>query len=269
MYKPERDKGTMPYKISIPLTLADDTVLQKSALLRPWHAMFYTWLGAGNGELARQIHDQAEPKPFTLGFLQSQDAQHFRLPVTLLDDALWATLEQGLSVQERCVVQGQTFLVGKEPQVEQVAYERLWVQAADDPSIAFRFLTPTSFHTQGHHYPFPDPFLVFQSYLLRWNRFVPAAMQINVSLLDAVNAHVVVADYHLHTKNVDFGGYRQVGCLGMVRYQVLEHERLGQALKQLNVLADYAPFSGTGHKTTQGMGQTVRVRRPRRAKNEG
>ncbi len=251
----------MPYQISIPLALDEKTTLQKCDLLRPWHAMFYAWLEAGNAELAHHIHDTAEPKPFTVGFLESTNEHELKLPITLLDDSLWQPFQNGLFRNNEYVVQGQTFCIGKDLDVQHLTYEALWERARPDSSITLRFASPASFHTQGHHYPLPDPFLVFQSYLLRWNHFVPEPLQININLLDAVNAHVVVADYQLRTKSVDFGGYRQIGCLGTVRYQILERAKLGNLVRRLNTLADYAPFCGTGHKTTQGMGRTLRIER--------
>ena len=53
-----------------------------------------------------------------------------------------------------------------------------------------------------------------------------------------------------------------VGFLGQVTFIITKARRLNQAqVWQLNALADYAEFCGTGRKTTHGMGQTRRVRR--------
>jgi CRISPR-associated endoribonuclease Cas6 len=82
-----------------------------------------------------------------------------------------------------------------------------------------------------------------------------------VALLDVVAAHVGVGRYELRTEMVDLGEERKVvGFVGMVQYNVLRAGMIGEEwVRRLNVLADYAAFCGTGHKTAQGMGQTRRT----------
>ena len=110
------------------------------------------------------------------------------------------------------------------------------------------------------HYPLPDPSLVYQSWLNRWNEFAPEEARINVALLDIVAAHVAVGRYDLRTEMVDLGRNRKViGFVGRVQYNVIRAAKIGSEwLHRLNLLADYASFCGTGHKTAQGMGQTQR-----------
>ncbi|RLC53742.1 MAG: hypothetical protein DRI80_19840, partial [Chloroflexota bacterium] len=83
---------------------------------------------------------------------------------------------------------------------------------------------------------------------------------INVALLDIVAAHVAVGRYDLRTEMVDLGGNRKVvGFVGTVQYNILRAGVIGEEwVRRLNLLADYAAFCGTGHKTAQGMGQTER-----------
>jgi CRISPR-associated endoribonuclease Cas6 len=110
------------------------------------------------------------------------------------------------------------------------------------------------------HYPLPDPLLVYQSWLGRWNEFAPPEQRINVALLDIVTAHVAVGRYDLRTEMADLGRNRlMVGFVGRVQYTVVRAHQIGDEwLRKLNLLADYAEFCGAGHKTAQGMGQTQR-----------
>jgi CRISPR-associated endoribonuclease Cas6 len=110
------------------------------------------------------------------------------------------------------------------------------------------------------HVPLPDPRLVYQSWLTRWNAFAPQEARINVALLDIVAAHVAVGRYYLRTEMVDMGRNRKVvGFVGKVQFNVIRARKIGDEwLRRLNLLADYAEFCGTGHKTAHGMGQTER-----------
>jgi CRISPR-associated endoribonuclease Cas6 len=98
--------------------------------------------------------------------------------------------------------------------------------------------------------------------LSHWNDFAPAQRRIDTELLEVVHERVGISDHHLHTERHDLGYSQIVGFVGRVRYDVIGAERLNQALVwQLNALADYAGFCGTGRKTTHGMGQTRREAR--------
>jgi CRISPR-associated endoribonuclease Cas6 len=82
----------------------------------------------------------------------------------------------------------------------------------------------------------------------------------STDLLDVVHAHVGISSHRVRTEWHDLGYSQIVGFVGDVTYTIVDAKRLDQELVwQLNVLADYAEFCGTGRKTTQGMGQTRRV----------
>jgi len=136
----------------------------------------------------------------------------------------------------------------------------LVVSSGTDTRFALRFRSPTSFRSQDMHYPLPDPVLAFQSWLTRWNVFAPEGLRLNVNTLDLVSAHVAVSRHRIETRAVTFDRFTQVGFVGRVTYQVVKRRLLNdELLRRFNVLAGYAPFCGTGHKTTQGMGRTQRI----------
>jgi CRISPR-associated endoribonuclease Cas6 len=110
------------------------------------------------------------------------------------------------------------------------------------------------------HYPLPDPVLAFQSWLLRWNAFAPEQLRLNVNTLDLVSAHIAVSRHRIETCAVRFDRFTHIGFVGRVTYHVVKRRLLDDdLLRRFNILADYAPFCGTGHKTTQGMGHTQRI----------
>jgi len=83
-----------------------------------------------------------------------------------------------------------------------------------------------------------------------------------VALLDVAHTCVgISAIDNMYTRTHDLGrGRPPVGFLGEVTFSITKARALNQAhVWQLNALADYAPFCGTGRKTTLGMGQTRRL----------
>lgn len=250
----------MPTILTFPLSPSEAAALPPYPG-RALHALFYQWLALGDYALSTRVHDDDGPRPFTVAPLHRANGQPM-LRLTLLDDALWPALAAGIALTPTVEVLGRLLTLPKEgPRLEHCTYADLAAAARAETRLNLRFLSPTSFRSREMHYPLPDPVLVFQSWLNRWNEFAPEEQQINVAVLDLVAAHVAVSYYNGRTEMVDFGGNKRVvGFVGAVQYHILRPALIGATwLRALNTLADYAPFCGTGHKTAQGMGQTLRT----------
>ena len=255
----------MPTHITLPLQ-SDPAARFPGYPHRALEASLYTWLVAADPVLATRVHEAPGLKPFTIPPLSRRNGT-LCYTFCLLDDDLWPPLEAALrsdALHPTVAIADDRWPVLPEGwTVRQQTYPELVVGAAVATRFAFRFRSPTSFRTQDMHYPLPDAVLAFQSWLGRWNVYAPASLRLNVNTLDLVAAHVAISRHHLQTHVVSFDRYAQVGFVGGVTYQVIKRRLLDDdLLRRLNVLADYAPYCGTGHKTTQGMGWTERTDRP-------
>ncbi|MCS7055075.1 MAG: hypothetical protein NZM18_02710 [Thermoflexales bacterium] len=71
---------------------------------------------------------------------------------------------------------------------------------------------------------------------------------------------MAVSRFDLRSEPMHFPDGLQIGCVGKVQYIVVGAATSDDdAVAVLNCLADYAFFCGTRRKTTQGMGQTLRL----------
>jgi CRISPR-associated endoribonuclease Cas6 len=250
----------MPYALTFPLepTQADGLPRYPGRAL---HGLFYQWLALGDYAASTEVHDRPGPRPFTTSPLYHVNGQpHIRF--TVLEDQLWPVLSKGIAKTPAIEVLDQPLTLPENgPRVRHRPYADIASQSSTHCRIRVRFLSPASFRSQGMHYPLPDPFLVYQSWLTQWNAFAPEPLRINVALLDIVGAHVAVGRYDLRTELVDLGtNWKIVGFVGAVKFNVLKARKIGTDwLERLNILADYAAFCGTGHKTAQGLGQTKRI----------
>jgi CRISPR-associated endoribonuclease Cas6 len=122
--------------------------------------------------------------------------------------------------------------------------------------LKLHFLTPTSFSTGKIDLPLPLPRLVFQSHKKRFEKFYQVAFLPNFENLVEYYAGISnmkqVKTAVIQTKNV-----RLIGFTGNVVFN-LHSQTPPELVFQLNLLADFAFFCGTGKKTTLGMGQTRR-----------
>jgi CRISPR-associated endoribonuclease Cas6 len=250
----------MPYSLS--LTLHPTRTLPTSAGVahRAGNALLYRWLEAADPSLARFVHEQADPKPFTLSPLTPDGDERYRLRVTLLEDQYWAYVEKGMKQERTIRVEDRILALEGEPEVTHQTYIALAQSVATRRDIILRFDSPTCFKSHEMNYPLPDPVLVFASHCARWNAFAPEALRIGEAWSEWVAMHVAVSRLELSSQVFRFGDHQQIGSVGRVQYVVVGTGPEVEAGRgPLNALADYAFFCGTGHKTTQGMGQTRRL----------
>ena len=229
-------------------------------LYRALYANLLQWITAANADVTEAFHNRPVRKPFTISALRRGCDGDWYWRVTLLQDDLWEPLWTGVQAVGVLDLDGCLWPVRwPDAQVTHLSYDFLLTHVQHTDRIRMRFLSPTTFRAGDLDVPLPEPRAVFQSWLNRWNDFAPTHRRINTELLDVVRATVAISAHQLRTEEYDLGHTQAVGFVGQVTYVILQARRLNQALVwQLNALADYAEFCGTGQHTAQGMGQTRR-----------
>lgn len=243
----------MPYHLTIPL-LSETRLRPQPEHQRALHAVFFAALQRGDVSLANAIHDLTH-KPFTQALLS--DHAGYQWCITLLDDQLYEPLVKGLMARQEVrllqdVVQLQmdNLLCIHEP------YESL-ANVSLQTAYRYYFLTPTCFRQKLFIQPLPDPYSCFQSWWSRWQQFAPPTLSINIALLDIVRAHVAVGHFQLSSQSWADGKRRLLGATGHVTFLLRHSEDVEEVWwYAAAALAHFAPYCGTGYKTTQGLGQT-------------
>ncbi len=127
----------------------------------------------------------------------------------------------------------------------------------DQRRIMLQFLTPASFRTGDVDLPLPLPRLVFQHYLKRFREFQEFAFLPDffetVERCTSIARMEQVRTDTIKTKTMPLAGF-----IGRITFDISK-KAPPELIAQLNLLADFAFFCGTGRKTTVGMGQTVRI----------
>lgn len=124
--------------------------------------------------------------------------------------------------------------------------------------VALDFYTPTTFKSGGMHVPVPLPNLVFGNLADRWNAFSPIVLSPEVRRFG--EEMVAISRYKLESRSVAFkDGSQRVGGVGRVTYRALGGDRYWLGVMQM--LADFAFYSGVGALTTVGFGQSRRAER--------
>jgi CRISPR/Cas system endoribonuclease Cas6 (RAMP superfamily) len=245
----------MPYDLRLPLT-----TMQPSrpglAEQRGMHAALLSALEAADPALSQQVHNRTM-KPFSQALLRGKGGRSLTWRITLLDDALYEPLMQGLRHRPPQHLLRQSIRLDLD---KMTCHYQSYQELADTPAVSryhLAFLTPVTFKQSTHHQPLPEPYRCFQSWWSRWHAFAPAEMAVNVAVLDIVTSHVVIAYFDLHSRMVADGQRRVVGAVGTMKWLVIQRAMLDEEWwQQVATLAAFGRFAATGHKTTQGLGQT-------------
>ena len=251
----------------------------ESSYAKGLHAWTLKQFQQVNPELSAKMHDNPERKGFTLSRLRGNlvpEQNGFR--ITRGDRFYWsisclseevvrgmhAWLSNGVDtirLQEN-VLKVEACRVELKPQT----YAGVWRAAVDKP-LTVSFLSPTSFRRKGQHLPIPWPFNLFQSYLRRWQAFTEMEFARKVFGEEGLDAEVFLAwidegvvfrRHELRSEKVAAGKRGMVtGFVGAVELGLSSVAREAVGFTRLfGALGAYAPYCGTGHKTTFGLGQT-------------
>ncbi|MFQ6055517.1 MAG: CRISPR-associated endoribonuclease Cas6 [Methanosarcinales archaeon] len=269
----------MPYSVVI------ECYPQKTAILSPTlgeyiHASFFNILKETDAEFATDLHNKRRFKPFTVSPLQikvfKKNGQNmikqgskgwFR--ITFLQDDLFGFFTKYfLEInKDEIRLEDNTFKISaiyatnsKDNEWSGYrTYEEIYNNTYNDIEIRLEFKSPTAFKRKNIAYLFPEPRLVFGSLLKKWNKYSP--YQVQNSIMDNIENDVIVSRYKLQTKALHYRNknkeYIVKGFVGIVDYKI--RSRNEEIIKTINLLSDFAIFSGVGYKTPMGMGQTRRL----------
>lgn len=258
------------------------------------HAAFLDISRQMDNEMAKRLHTDQPHKPFTVSPLQGKFDKQGKGKIsiragtecwvrfTILDDYLLsAVIRFFLEGKSSTIRLGDNMFQITEVTTEGNNTNRHWSACTTfeeilDSSSPFdklniRFYSPTVFkvHNQGtshdQNYIFPDPLHCFQSWLGKWNALSDIQVDRD-TFMGFVQEHIQFSRYSIKTRIMNFGGYKQLGFVGDCEYRFVNNTSRGGSnsvngrwkdlLKQAEALAKFAFYSGTGYKTTMGMGQT-------------
>lgn len=222
-----------------------------------------------NPNLSAYLHDGQSEKPFTLSPLTGLSPNS---PLRLLRgnsyqwtiSALYQPLCQWLALwldklpEKTSLFQGSLTITGAEIALLPTTYAQLWqTPIPQQRGFTLNFTSPTSFRSKKHHLPLPIPHNIFHSYLRRWNDF-SAYPHNQEEFLDWVTEMVFVSSHRIATTKASAGkGGMVTGFTGWVNFGVdARSDRSSEKQQLLYALLQLAPYCGTGHKTTFGLGQT-------------
>lgn len=235
------------------------------------HAWFLAQVQQTNPELSRSLHDEQSEKAFTISGLegellaagkdlQLQADKTYRWYINILSQpvAQWASkwLQNLPAVVD--LRNAPLRIISCEVALPPTTYKQLLTTSLSRTStIQLTFLTPTSFRSKQHHFPLPVPKNLFHSYLRRWNDFADIKIPQD-RFLNWIEETAIIHRHKLESAKVIAGKKGSVtGFTGAIELGLSKKVNENSDFVQyFYALAQLAPYCGTGHKTTFGLGQT-------------
>jgi CRISPR-associated endoribonuclease Cas6 len=243
---------------------------------RAIHGLWYAQWDQADPSTANMLHNETGTLPFSLSPLMGLPRAQKSVTRITTGQQAWfriATLTRQLS--ERLTtfwapqLPDEVELAGVQWRVVGVPQEHPWNQQISYQELAarhlfnnrppehwkFLFETPVTFNSGRGYLPFPLPNILIGSWMRRWQAFAPLALPDN--LQKSVRERLMVSSYQMRSKTVRYGERIHLG--GMGRYALRAAKMPASERSQVDLLANYAFFCGSGYKTTQGMGMTYIV----------
>lgn len=240
---------------------------------RAVHGFWYKQWEEVDRDTAETLHTEKETPPFSLSPLM--DLPRPRKNVTRITPGLqaWfrvATLTKNLSekltthwaaqLPDEIELAGIQWRVGGLPQKhawnKQISYQELATRHLfnNRPPSRWKlsFETPVTFNSGVGYLPFPLPNILIGSWMRRWQAFAPIALPDELN--QSVRERLMVNRYNMRSNLVQHGKRALVGGEG--QYYLKAAKMPASERAQIDLLANYAFFCGSGYKTTQGMGMT-------------
>ncbi|ERT08135.1 CRISPR-associated endoribonuclease Cas6 [Lyngbya aestuarii BL J] len=236
------------------------------------HAWFLDQVRQTSPDLSAYLHDGESEKPFTISalegalkmsgkHLQLQPEQTYFWSITALSQPVVQWLAEWVQCLPTQVELRNAPLTIQSCQIAlaPTTYRQLLDAPIPKPAqVNLSFVSPTSFRRKGHHFPLPLPTNLFHSYLRRWNYFSNLPVE-QESFLDWVDESVIIRRHQIASTKVAAGKRGMVtGFTGAIELGLSKKSSLASPQNQqlFYALGRFAPYCGTGHKTTFGLGQT-------------
>ncbi|MDF5733321.1 MAG: CRISPR-associated endoribonuclease Cas6 [Rhizonema sp. PD38] len=233
------------------------------------HAWFLNQVRSTDPELSAYLHDGESEKPFTIsalnGAITSSGRQiqlsantSYRWYITALSNRVQQWMAQWIeNLPDVLDLRNAPLRIHSVKIIYPPTTYKQLLGSELSATLALRFLSPTSFRRKGHHFPLPVPVNIFHSYLRRWNDFSGMSVDQD-AFLAWIDDRILITRCQLTTAKVLAGEKGAVtGFTGAIEFSLTKDAAKQPEFQQLFfAVGKLAPYCGTGHKTTFGLGQT-------------
>lgn len=166
-------------------------------------------------------------------------------------------------IQKKYIQSFDAYTEPLENEITSISYRDIYKNnySNHEPNSAIRacFNTPTSFKSNGIYIQIPDEQMILRSLLTKWDSFYDEVKLFDYDLLDLLCEKVFISKI-FYLKTIPFRMDKSVinGFCGEVLFNIRNANK--QIIQLVNLLFDFAEYSGVGIKTSMGMGNVEVVK---------
>lgn len=196
-------------------------------------------------------------RPFTQSLVRENDK--FFWQISTLDDEAFENIITKIQKVDSVYIENKDIEIGlSQEYFYQTSFDELFERNYfgnnADRFVKFEFLNPTAFKMAGKYVFMPDSTMILSGLIKKFDTFSHSVKTGDEQLLAEISEKVFIHDFHISSRNFSVDGSKIPGFCGNVTLKVNGSETL---VKFVNMLADFAEFSGIGIKTALGMGAVI------------
>lgn len=123
--------------------------------------------------------------------------------------------------------------------------------------VEIEFITPTAFKSNNKYINYPNKKMLFSSIIKKYDAYSDTTAIYEDNLLDNIIFSTDIIQYNLKTKYFYLEGIKIPGFIGKITIKVTGNKNM---ISLINMLTDFAQYSGIGIKCAIGMGAIKKTR---------
>lgn len=209
-------------------------------------------------EYAEKMHI-SELRPFSQSIIREGDS--FYWYISTLNDEAYTNISEIILSKDKIRLDNKDIEIHIKPiETVQTSFEQLFEEnyfsIAPQRTIKLDFLTSTAFKSNGQYVYMPDSSLILIGLIKKFDCFSELSKVNDEQLINEIYDKIYINNFKISSRYFSVESRKIPGWCGTVSLRVCGSETLARFV---NMLADFAEFSGVGIKTALGMGQTRHI----------
>ncbi|MCM1578185.1 MAG: CRISPR system precrRNA processing endoribonuclease RAMP protein Cas6 [Ruminococcus sp.] len=130
-------------------------------------------------------------------------------------------------------------------------FQRAYVSETACRYIGLEFITPVSFKQDGGYVNFPFGEMIIKNLMRKYDSASGSTKIYDEALKEHTEKNTRIVEYSLHTVKYKLSGVNIPAAIGRVTLKI---SGAPEFVRLINMLLEYGEYSGTGIKTSMGMG---------------
>ena len=191
---------------------------------------------------SQYINRTKEGTYWNIGATNREAYEKIISPILELDEVIIKDKDVKLKILDKSLN-----IIKREDFIEKNLFENF-----DSKEIVFNFITPTAFKRDNRYVIIPEPALIFQNLIKKFDSSGEEKI-FSYDLLDEIKNSVYISRYNLKSRLFYLEKTKIPGFIGSLSMRIETNKEI---LNILNLLNEFSEFSGTGIKSSMGMGGT-------------